>query len=149
MKLMKENHFIKLFSPKLKKYKCMYLYNINDHFSYSSKSNINIFFLSVYEKMTITIYIYIYAQTLTSIFIFLLFSRIKHQFLSHCHYRLLYKILNCSCQKNCNRVTYNYYSTMTVFAEKRGTRDRNVSQICFSKELDSFIFLSLTDCKNN
>lgn len=53
--------------------------------------------------------------------------------LSRYHYRL-FKLLNCPCKKKCNRVTN--YSIITVFVEKRWTRVRYVSQMCFSPGLD-------------
>lgn len=56
-------------------------------------------------------------------------------------------MLNCSCPKNCNRV--NYYSTITVFIEKRGARVRDFFSDVFSKGFDLIDYLSLIDCKKN
>lgn len=66
--------------------------------------------------------------------------------LSRYHYRL-FKLLNCPCKKNCNRVTN--YSIITVFVEKRWTRVRYVSQMCFSPGLDSIDSVFYTDCKKD
>lgn len=74
---------------------------------------------------------------------FLLFRNLLQlQSLSHCHYRLLFKMLNGSCQKNCNRASK--YSTMNVFVKKRGTPVRCVSRVCFSK---GSLSLTVTDIK--
>lgn len=52
---------------------------------------------------------------------------------NRCHYRLPFKILNCSCHKKCNRISKQL--TITVFVEVCGALALNVFLMCFSKQL--------------